>query len=194
MPRDYNLDWRSMNESQQRQILKAWAKTANRRIRRLRENGADPYNSNPIGHYLKSQGRRTIPGASPRLQYHEVLRALEETQLFLLNENSTISGLRRTADEVYQRLKKSLDFEEDIDSIQFYNFMHSSEFKRGREYFDSKELVKDFVETYSKIPRDEFSKMFQEYLTNTEIGYDEMKQIMQNAVKGKINAGKRRGG
>lgn len=191
---DYNIDWRSMSERNRREIMNTWSRIANRRLRRLRESGIDIFDGGyEIGNYLTQIGRRTVPGARTRgLSQFQVDTTLAILQDFLRNDNSTLSGIRRITEEVYQRTADRLRSEGiEVEEIfisnpsEFYQFLHSSLFKDLKQYFDSHELVKDFAGVFSRISLDDLREKIQQWNVS-QMGYNEVQERLRNMTNGRI--------
>lgn len=195
MKRDYNFNWRNLTAEQMKQVLDQFSKTANRRIRRLKEKGIDFYDTYEIGKWLKSIGRKTLPNSkSKNMNHAAVMNNLEIIQRFLTNRNSTLSGLKTISDNIYDkvqaRLEKFLPEEyknnkEIIDKNKFYNFLHSDAFKQAREKIDSDLIVADYANYWQDIDNNKLAHAFEKYLMN-EVGYDEIREMKEGGLNGKI--------
>lgn len=191
MKRDYTFNWRELTAEQQLQVLDQWSKTANRRLRRLRENGID-YWSTEAGQLLKSMNRKTFANSKSKFIKEDPRRRFEQLEIiqhFLTGDYSTLSGIKRQmASGVYDRVMKRLNialpkenkFEKfNIYNVnKFYDFLHSEVFKTMREYIDSDILVKDYMAYYQSYTIDEISKAYEDYNKN-EVDQEYIQQVLE---------------
>lgn len=186
--RDYSLDWRSMTLSQQRQVLNAWAKTANRRLRRLREKGIEVFDgSYEAGRFLQQVGRKTFFTEKSKIKNPALVQqTLVYLQGFLLNDASTISGIKRIVVEkilqkVDERRKQSGReiIGRNVNYQQFYDFLHSGLYKEARQIFESDEIIADYVYDYERGNIKKTLRAYEEFLSH-EIGYDEFREKIES--------------
>lgn len=193
--KDYSFNWRSLSYNEMKYLLDRWSKTANRRIRRLKEKGIDFYENYELGKWLKNIGRKTIPNSKSKNMNPGVLMSnLEITQRFLLNQSSTLSGIKKISDNIYDKVHARLEqflpeeFSEKKEignKEKFYDFLHSDAFKQAREKIDSDLIVSDYANYWQELDNNELSYAFEKYLMN-EIGYDEIREMREGGIDGKI--------
>lgn len=198
MRRDYNFNWRELNVKQQLQVLDQWSKTANRRLRRLREKGID-YWSTEAGQLLKSMNRKTFANSRSKFIKEDTKRRFQQLEIlqnFLTGDYSTLSGIKRQiASGVYDRvmdrlniaLSPSAKFKKyDIKNInKFYDFLHSELFKQMREKIDSDILVRDYVANYQNYTLNDIAKAFEEYNTR-EVDVEYIQEILRKNKRKKM--------
>ena len=185
------FDWRDATRSQKMQLYKQYKKTADRRLRRLREAGMNiPIETRD---YLDAVGRRNFPSIFEKDSEWKLNNALDEVTSFLDNERSTLTGLRKILNEVKQRIEDRINIHRDeeyqlnlsnLNEREFYNFLHSKQFKGLRNKIDSDLLVEDYENAVSEgYTMDEIMKHYEEFLSS-EISFSEMKE-RRSAISGK---------
>lgn len=185
--RDYSFDYRSLPEPQRRQIMNQWAKTANRRLRRLRESGVDDTGS-IHRKYLDKLGRRTFATEKTKMSQYEVDIALAELQNFLTSDQSTLTGIKRTVGKIVDKINKRrtenpyneykiIDY--GIDLNQFYNFLHSQQYKNMIKYYDSDDVIDMFLDDIQKMEYSELMEQYGQYVA-LELSIDEVQEIINN--------------
>lgn len=183
------FDFDDLTLSQKRQVYMQARKTANRRIRRLRESGFDA----PVQtlEYLSESGHRFFRTAGKNMTDFQVERAWNEVNAFLDAESSTLTGIRKIMKEVRERVENRLnEFREkedfldlkSIDEKQFYNFLHSKQFKNMRTLIDSDILIEDFNDALKEgTSFEELMEDYEEYLSK-ELTFSEMQQRRRYAL------------
>lgn len=184
--KDYDnilFDWRDLTREQKIQVYDQYRKTANRRIRRLRDYGYDV----PVDtmDYLDRKDRKFFPKISKRDDEWQLNSALLEVENFLNLKSSTITGMNQIMDEVASRVEKRINefrYEEDKINIMadkriFYNFLHSKQFRQLRGKIDSDLLIEDFEAEMEKGNTfDRIIQHYEEYLNNEFITWEQMKE------------------
>lgn len=187
MKKDYTIDYRSMSERNRREIMNQWAKTANRRLRRLRESGINVFDgSYEAGRYLKDMGRKTFPGERSKMSETQVLINLAILQNFLTSSTTTLSGISRITKDIIRRVNKRLEeageplLSTDVDMNKVYDFLHTDLYKRLIEVYDSDEIVAE-VTNFVKSERDteQMRAAYEEFL-NRDMGIDEIRELMNS--------------
>lgn len=187
MKKDYTIDYRSMSERNRREIMNQWAKTANRRLRRLRESGINVFDgSYEAGRYLKDMGRKTFPGEKSKLSETQVLINLAILQNFLTSGTTTLSGISRITKSIIERVNRRLEesgepaLSTDVDMNKVYDFLHTDLYKRLIEIYDSDEIVAE-VTNFVKSERDmdQMRAAYEEFL-NRDMGIDEIRDLMDS--------------
>lgn len=182
------IDWREEDNTVKVQLYKQYKKTADRRLRRLREAGMRvPLETRD---YLDAVGRRNFPSISEKDEDWKINNALNEVERFLDDKRSTLTGLRKILGEVKQRIEdrinqhRSEEYQLDLSKINerdFYNFLHSKQFKGLRNKIDSDLLVEDYENALSEgYSMNEIMKHYEEYL-NSEISFSEMQKRRRDA-------------
>lgn len=196
--------WRNLNIRQKKQYYEQIRKTANRRIRRLRESGfAIPLETQD---YLEDLEKKFFPSIKNLNEEWKVNSFLLNAERFLNNRRSTITGTREVISEVLTSIENRLnEFREDKIILNygsnegkrnFYNFLHSQQFKRLKRDIDSDIAIQE----YNDALRDGFShneilKMFSEFM-ESELSLQEMqmerKSRMDELNKRRIESMERR--
>ena len=186
--RDYTLDWRSMSSKQQRQVMNAWAKTANRRLRRLREKGIDVFDgSYEAGRFLEQVGRKTFFTEKSKIKDPALVQqTLVYLQGFLLDDSSTLTGIKRlVVDRILSRVDKRRQeaglepTNHKLNYSQFYDFLHSGLYKEARMIFDSDTIIADYTHDYERGNLKKSMRAYEDYLSH-EIGYDEFRELVES--------------
>lgn len=200
--RIYNDYWRDLSPENRRQIMEQWAKTANRRLRRLREkNVLDSIGSASAKAYLDRIGRKTFYTKADKLSDVEVQSALVQLQSFLSDESTTLSGLKKihenaagiVADNVLKRIMERDISEEKKNTYQsvfnrvkndpyFGIFLHSKLYSQLKGRIDSDKVIEYYVER-SVVEGDSFEEIMEafEEVLNNDIGYDTLLEIRNNS-------------
>lgn len=177
---DFSI-WRKLDIRQKKQYYEGIRKTANRRLRRLRESGfAVPIETQD---YLEDIGRKFFPSINKIQEEWKINSFLLNTERFLNNRRSTISGTREVISEVLQSIETRLNqFREDkislnyrnIDKRNFYNFLHSNQFKRLKHDIDSDIAIEEYNDALSDgFSHTEIMDMYNEWLED-ELTLQEM--------------------
>lgn len=174
---DYNaIDWTQLNRHQKESYYDSLRKTANRRIRRLREaNLEQPFFTSA---YLRRMKRKTFTKIGEKIPEWRLNEALAEVISFLTNERSTISGYKKIARELAAKLGAG-----DVSMDDIYNFMKSREFKNLRHYIDSKLLVEDFSEAIRQgMDKNDIMEEYRSFLSG-EITKDELLEKREHVLE-----------
>lgn len=180
---DFSI-WRKLNIRQKKQYYEGIRKTANRRLRRLRESGfAVPLETQD---YLDEMGKKFFPSINKIQEEWKINSFLLNTERFLNNRRSTISGTREVINEVLKSIetrvnqfredKISLNYGNNIDKRNFYNFLHSNQFKRLKHDIDSDIAIEEYNDALSDgFSHREIMDMYNEWLED-ELTLQEMQE------------------
>lgn len=166
--------------SEKRNVYNAYRKTANRRLRRLRESGyKEPFETSD---YLERIGRKFFPEIKSSY-VTELNSAIIAAESFLDREASTLSGINRIAREVKKNIEnynrtyvKDSSFKLNIENRNLINFLHSKQFSKMRSKVDSYKLIEDFAEFSSKADISEIYADYERFINN-EISYSEIEKV-----------------
>lgn len=158
MQRIYSDIWRNMDYEGKIRVYEQYRKTANRRLRRLRESGKQL----PIlaSDYLESVGKRTYGKFQPKKytpgtqeMYLDIM--LDNVTTFLGLKRSTLTGIKELDEQIYSRVEKYLEKNSDmtIDEIRkkirkndsLINFLQSNTFRAVKSKINSFILVEDYL-------------------------------------------------
>lgn len=158
MQRIYSDIWRNMDYEGKIRVYEQYRKTANRRLRRLRESGKQL----PIlaSDYLESLGKRTYGKFQPKKytpgtqeMYLDIM--LDNVTAFLGLKRSTLTGIKELDEQIYSRVEKYLEKNSDmtIDEIRkkirkndsLINFLQSNTFRAVKSKINSFILVEDYL-------------------------------------------------
>lgn len=158
MQRIYSDIWRNMDYEGKIRVYEQYRKTANRRLRRLRESGKQL----PIlaSDYLDSVGKRTYGKFQPKKytpgtqeMYLDIM--LDNVTTFLGLKRSTLTGIKELDEQIYSRVEKYLEKNSDmsIDEIRkkirkndsLINFLQSNTFRSAKSKINSFILVEDYL-------------------------------------------------
>lgn len=199
----YTDYWHDLSTENKKQILEAWAKTANRRLRRLRESGVISSGSTYAAEgYLKRINRKTFPTKAQNLTEAQINSELTELQGFLSDESTTLTGLKKihkaasevVADKVLKRiLEKDLSDEKRNTYQNIYKkvkkdpyfgvFLHSKLYKQLKDKIDSDKIINYYSErsVLDGASFDEIIESFEEVLNN-DIGYDTLLEKSKKSI------------
>lgn len=185
-----NIDWtawRGLERDQKIQFYKAMKKTADRRLRRLREAGY----KKPLetADYLDRKGVKTFPSLKKDMKEWEINSALLEAEKFLTNPRSTISGIKKASRQILDNIVERMnEFREDkidiemrsgVEKQQIYNFLHSRQFSRLKHDIDSDIVVEMYNDALSDgLTSDEIEKELEKYLEN-DFSLQQMKRELK---------------
>lgn len=187
---NFGLDFDELSLRQKKQVYSQARKTANRRIRRLRENSFDV--PSETDDYLTEVGRRFFPSFSDKEDREfKVDYAWNMVQNFLNSDSSTLTGIKKIMNDVRERVEGRLnEFRESsdqvslkgINDVDFYNFLHSKQFRQLRKIIDSDILLEDFNEASNEgVDFDTILDEYEDFL-NEEISFNEMQQRRNYAL------------
>lgn len=194
MQRIYSDIWRNMDYEEKIQVYEQYRKTANRRLRRLRESGKQiPIHSSD---YLESMGKRTYGKFIPKKytpgtqeMYLDIM--LDNVTTFLGLKRSTLTGIKEVDELIYSRVEKYLEKNSDmsIDEIRekirkndsLINFMQSNTFKSLKSRINSFILVEDYIMAIDLgLSEEDILQAYDAFLKN-EISEDAMRKRLQGA-------------
>lgn len=181
--------WRGLSRKQKIQFYQAMKKTADRRLRRLREAGyRKPLETQD---YLERKGVKTFPSIRKNAEEWEINSALLEAEKFLTNQRSTISGIKKSTqtiiDSIVERVNQfredeiNIDMRSGVEKQQIYNFLHSRQFSRLKHSIDSDIIIEMYNDALSDgLTADEIKKELERYINNDftpqEMNYELKKQ------------------
>lgn len=191
--KDYSI-WKDFSGDSLFNLYKSFKKTADRRLRRLRENDY----SYPIEtrDFLERVGRKQFPSLSRNDPQWKINSYFQEIVRFLENPRSTLSGINRVIkDRIINEIEKRLNYgrEEKVQlnfntagqRRQFYNFLHSKQFSRLRKKIDSDLLIEDFYENIQEgSTADEIRNEYEKYLAEEKTYQDVQNILKENRNKG----------
>lgn len=176
------------------QVYEQYRKTANRRLRRLRESGK------PVptlaSDYLESMGKRTYGKFLPKKytpgtqeMYLDIM--LDNVTTFLGLKRSTLTGIKEVDEQIYSRVEKYLEENSDmtIDEIRkkirkndsLINFLQSNTFKSLKSRINSFILVEDYLMGVDLgLSEEDILQSYNEFLKN-EISEDVMRKRLKGA-------------
>lgn len=189
MQRIYSDIWRNMDYEGKIRVYEQYRKTANRRLRRLRESGKQL----PIlaSDYLESVGKRTYGKFQPKKytpgtqeMYLDIM--LDNVTTFLGLKRSTLSGIKEVDQQIYSRIEKYLEKNSDmtIDEIRkkirkndsLINFLHSNTFKALKGKINSFILVEDYLNAIDLgLSEEDILQAYNDFL-KSEISEDVMRK------------------
>lgn len=180
--KEFRFDWREMSPSQKKEVYNAYRKTANRRLRRIRESGyKEPFET---ADYLDRIGRKFFPNITSSY-VTELNSAITAVESFLNLKSSTVTGIKSIAHSVKENMKEyhrkyanNPDFKLNIDDRNLINFLHSSQFRHMRSRVDSYKLIEDFTEWSSKADTAEIFSEYERFINN-EIDYREVERVFE---------------
>lgn len=194
MKRIYSDIWRNMDYEGKIQVYEQYRKTANRRLRRLRESGK------PVptlaSDYLESMGKRTYGKFLPKKytpgtqeMYLDIM--LDNVTTFLGLKRSTLTGIKEVDEQIYSRVEKYLEENSDmtIDEIRkkirkndsLINFLQSNTFKSLKSRINSFILVEDYLMGVDLgLSEEDILQSYNEFLKN-EISEDVMRKRLKGA-------------
>lgn len=192
MQRIYSDIWRNMDYEGKIQVYEQYRKTANRRLRRLRESGKQI----PIlaSDYLESMGKRTYGKFLPKKytpgtqeMYLDIM--LDNITTFLGLKRSTLTGIKEVDEQIYSRVEKYLEKNSDIsiDEIRkkirkndsLINFLQSNTFKALKSRINSFILVEDYLMAVDLgLSEEDILQSYDNFLKN-EISEDVMRKRLQ---------------
>lgn len=189
-----NIDWtawRGLDRDQKIRFYKAMKKTADRRLRRLREAGyRKPLET---ADYLERKGVKTFPALKKEMKEWEINSALLEAEKFLTNQRSTISGIKKSSrailDNIIQRMnefredKIDVDMRSGVEKQKIYNFLHSRQFSRLKHDIDSDIVVEMYNDALSDgLTSDEIEQELEKYLEN-DFSFQQMKRELKKQAQ-----------
>lgn len=194
MKRIYSDIWRNMDYEGKIQVYEQYRKTANRRLRRLRESGKQV--PTLASDYLESMGKRTygkfLPKKyTPGTQEMYLNIMLDNVTTFLGLKRSTLTGIKEVDEQIYSRVEKYLEENSDmtIDEIRkkirkngsLINFLQSNTFKSLKSRINSFILVEDYLMAVDLgLSEEDILQSYNEFLKN-EIGEDVMRKRLKGA-------------
>lgn len=175
-------------------VYEQYRKTANRRLRRLRESGKQL----PIlaSDYLESVGKRTYGKFQPKKytpgtqeMYLDIM--LDNVTTFLGLKRSTLSGIKEVDEQIYSRVEKYLEKNSDmtIDEIRkkirkndsLINYLHSNTFKALKGKINSFILVEDYLNAIDLgLSEEDILQSYNDFLEN-EISEDVLRKRLSGA-------------
>lgn len=183
--RDYGS---RMNLTDKKEIYGQLKKTADRRLRRLRESN----NNLPIetDSYLKRIKKRNFPSINEKSKEWEVNEALQEIVNFLENDQSTLTGLHSITTQIVREVEKRLNMgrsEEnkirfsDKDIRKIYNFTHTKQFRRLRNDIGSDLTLEDFQNALKEGDNpDTIMDYYEKYIAG-ELSFTQMQHLRESA-------------
>lgn len=194
MERIYSDIWRNMDYEGKIQVYEQYRKTANRRLRRLRESGKQV--PTLASDYLESIGKRTYGKFLPKKytpgtqeMYLDIM--LDNVTTFLGLKRSTLTGIKEVDAQIYSRVEKYLEENSDmtIDEIRkkirkngsLINFLQSNTFKSLKSRINSFILVEDYLMAVDLgLSEEDILQSYNTFLKN-EIGEDVLRKRLQGS-------------
>lgn len=167
--KEYRFDWINMSIDEKIAVYEAYRKTANRRLRRLRESGMNY----PIltQDYLDRTKHRTFTKVRGK-SITEINSALMAVESFLDIETSTLTGIRKVAERIKKRVDKYYTEHTgegrklNVSNRDLLNFVHSATYKRLRSRYDSYFLFEEFESAQAGGSSEEVMLAFEEFANN----------------------------
>lgn len=190
----YDLNaWRELSYEQKLQAYESYRKTANRRLRRLRESGKEI----PIDtlDYLEGQGTRTFTKKIGKKVDPELTIDIKLANVthFLGLETSTLTGIKKVDEQISKRVRNYLEkytnySPEEISRLssidgKLIQFLHSNDFKKLRGKIDSFQLIEDYKSAlFDGLTEKEIIQAFKDF-AESEISQKEYDKRLKNAKR-----------